>query len=220
MDEQILMPRRLRVAAVEDDHDARALLSATLADSGVLDVAGTCANAEEAMAHVPAWAPDVVLVDIGLPGMSGVELVAELASRPPEMRFLMLTLNEDPHVILRALRAGAHGYVLKGCSTSELIAAIREAHDGGMPFSPGVARRVREHFMGLPATASAEEGLSGQEIEVLKHLTKGRSIKEVASEMNVSWHTVRTYLKRIYAKLKVRNSREAVVRFLGKSGPH
>jgi len=220
MEPQALASSRLRVAAVEDNPHARQLLHETLADSGALDVLGTCANAEDALAQIPAWAPDVVLVDIGLPGMSGVELVAELASRPTQMRFLMLTLSEDPHVILRALRAGAHGYVLKGCSAAELIAAIREAHDGGMPFSPGIACRVREHFMGIPAAASDEDALSRQEVEVLRHLTKGRSIKEVAFEMNLSWHTVRTYLRRIYSKLKVRTSRDAVVRFLGQNRPN
>lgn len=212
----------LRIALVEDDPATLASLASALGEVSGLEVVATFADAKSAIdwfgsRPVPGDPGlDVVVVDIVLPGLDGIDLLGHLEPIHPGLRFLMLTLHADRHLIFNALRAGANGYVVKGCPLEELVAAIRQAHDGGMPFSIGVARRVREHFMALAVAPVPPEVLSGREAEVLSALARGASLKEVAGELGLSEHTVRTYLKRIYAKLKVRSGREAVARFLSR----
>jgi len=213
----------LRIALVEDDPKTRKRLAAALAGVPGIEVVVALQNAEEALAWMRPGAVvghpgvDLMVVDLMLPGMNGIELVESLCAAFGEVRFLMLTLHEDRHWIFNALRAGASGYVAKGCPLEDLVDAIHKAHAGGMPFSIGVARRVREHFMNMPVPAPENQLLSPRELDVLTALARGRLLKEVAEELGLSSHTVRTYLKRIYAKLKVRSSREAVGRFLGRS---
>jgi len=213
----------LRIALVEDDPKTRKRLAAALAGVPGIEVVVALQNAEEALAWMKPGAVvghpgvDLMVVDLMLPGMNGIELVESLCAAFAEVRFLMLTLHEDRHWIFNALRAGASGYVAKGCPLEDLVDAIHKAHAGGMPFSIGVARRVREHFMSMPVSAPENQLLSPRELDVLTALARGRLLKEVAEELGLSPHTVRTYLKRIYAKLKVRSSREAVGRFLGPS---
>lgn len=210
----------LRVVLVEDDGLTRASLTEALAAVPGIVVAGVHRSAEDALGWMQAEGRedavgvDVMVVDVELPGITGIDLVERLAGEFPGLRFLMLSLHEDRHRVFNALRAGANGYVAKGCTLETLVAAIREAHGGGMPFSIGVARRVSEHFRALPPSAPEEEVLSPREVDVLNGLARGRSLKEVSVDLGVSGHTVKTYLKRIYAKLKVRSSRAAVARFL------
>jgi len=200
----------LRVALVEDDPATLASLASALGEVSGLEVVATFADAESAI----DWFGSRPVP--GDPGLDVLVVLGHLEPIHPGLRFLMLTLHEDRHLIFNALRAGANGYVVKGCPLEELVAAIRQAHDGGMPFSIGVARRVREHFMALAVAPVPPEVLSGREAEVLSALARGASLKEVAGELGLSEHTVRTYLKRIYAKLKVRSGREAVARFLSR----
>lgn len=212
----------LRVALVEDDATTRWHLAGALAGVPGMLVVGVHASGEDALDWMKAAGDggadlvDVMVVDVELPGMTGIDVVERLAVVVPSLRFLMLTLHEDRHWIFNALRAGASGYVAKGCAVEALVAAIREVHGGGMPFSIGVARRVSEHFRALPPSAPEEDRLSPREVDVLGGLARGRLLKEVAADLGVSEHTVKTYLKRIYAKLKVRSSRAAVARFLGR----
>lgn len=209
----------VRIAVVEDDAATREALTAMLARVAGLDVVASFGSGEAALALAQSGSvqPDVLLVDIGLPGMSGIELVSRLAVAVPGLRFLMLTLSGDSQDIFNALRAGAHGYVLKGGTAVELHDAIRDACDGGMPFSVGVARRVREFFMRQPAPVAEDSQLSPREAEALSLMARGMLRKEVAAEMCVTEHTVRTYLKRIYTKLNVRTSRAAVAVFMAHS---
>ena len=207
---------------VEDDATTRWHLAGALAGVPGMLVVGVHASGEDALDWMKAAGDggadlvDVMVVDVELPGMTGIDVVERLAVVVPSLRFLMLTLHEDRHLIFNALRAGASGYVAKGCTVEALVAAIREVHGGGMPFSIGVARRVSEHFRALPPSAPEEDRLSPREVDVLGGLARGRLLKEVAADLGVSEHTVKTYLKRIYAKLKVRSSRAAVARFLGR----
>ena len=208
---------KLRVTLVEDDAATRSALMEVLAGlPGVecLSSHGDGESAWDALTLPGALLPDVVLVDIGLPGMSGIDLVLRLGDAQPALRFLMLTLSEDSQDIFHALRAGAHGYVVKGGSTEELIEAVQDASAGGMPFSVGVARRVREFFMRQPAPILHDSRLSPRESEVLALMARGLLRKEVAAELRVAEHTIRTHLQRIYSKLNVHSSRQAVALFL------
>lgn len=210
----------LRLALVEDDPLTLQSLAGSLGGVPGLEVVATFADAESALAWVERRSADqdpgvdLMVVDLMLPGLDGIELMDRLARLRPGLRFLTLTLHEDRHLIFNALRVGANGYVVKGCSLEQLVAAVRESHEGGMPFSIGVARRVREHFMAHSVASAPSEALSAREVEVLSALARGRLLKEVAADLGLSEHTVKTYLKRIYAKLKVRSSRAAVARFL------
>lgn len=214
--------REIRVSVVEDDAGTRhALLEVLAGLPGVECVSshGDGESAWEALTAPEALLPDVVLVDIGLPGMSGIDLVFRLAEAQPSLRFLMLTLSEDSQDIFQALRAGAHGYVLKGGSNEELAEAVQDARAGGMPFSVGVARQVREFFKRQPALISHDPRLSPRESEVLALMARGLLRKEVAAELRVAEHTIRTHLQRIYSKLNVHSSRQAVALYIGQDRP-
>ncbi len=213
---------KIRVAVVEDDAGTRhALLEVLAGLPGVECVSshGDGESAWEALTAPEALLPDVVLVDIGLPGMSGIDLVFHLAEAQPSLRFLMLTLSEDSQDIFQALRAGAHGYVLKGGSNEELAEAVQDARAGGMPFSVGVARQVREFFKRQPALISHDSRLSPRESEVLALMARGLLRKEVAAELRVAEHTIRTHLQRIYSKLNVHSSRQAVALYIAQDRP-
>lgn len=214
--------REIRVSVVEDDAGTRhALLEVLAGLPGVECVSshGDGESAWEALTAPEALLPDVVLVDIGLPGMSGIDLVFRLAEAQPSLRFLMLTLSEDSQDIFQALRAGAHGYVLKGGSNEELAEAVQDARAGGMPFSVGVARQVREFFKRQPALISHDPRLSPRESEVLALMARGLLRKEVAAELRVAEHTIRTHLQRIYSKLNVHSSRQAVALYISQDRP-
>lgn len=210
------------MSVVEDDAGTRhALLEVLAGLPGVECVSshGDGESAWEALTAPGALLPDVVLVDIGLPGMSGIDLVFRLGEAQPSLRFLMLTLSEDSQDIFQALRAGAHGYVLKGGSNEELADAVQDARAGGMPFSVGVARQVREFFKRQPAPISHDSRLSPRESEVLALMARGLLRKEVAAELRVAEHTIRTHLQRIYSKLNVHSSRQAVALYISQDRP-
>ncbi len=203
----------IRVALVEDDPVQRAEIIELLQTVTHLEVAGAWASAEAAAKGLPSMALDIVLVDIGLPGASGVDLVRQLKPRLPETQFMMLTVFEDAERIFDALEAGATGYLLKKTIPKRLIEAIDELHAGGSPMSGAIARRVVERFQPPASKARAIElevaHLSQRECAVLGLLAQGRLYKEIAIELGIALGTVQTYVRRIYVKLHVRNRTEA-----------
>jgi len=206
------MQMPITVSIVEDDRKTRESLVTLLTQSG-LRCLGAHATGEAALPGVVNEKPDVVLVDINLPGISGIECVTQLKAQRPELRVLMLTTYEDSHLIFNSLRAGASGYVLKNRPMVELIQAIEQVYEGGAPMSMRVALKVVAFFRGLPEPSSEVEQLSERESEVLALLAKGYLYKEIGAKLGISLNTVRTYLKRIYEKLHVQSRTEAVAKF-------
>ena len=203
----------INVVVVEDAEGTRENLVALLNRAPGLKCIGAFATAEEAVRQLPALLPDVVLMDINLPGMSGVDCVAQLKAQMPGLRVLMLTTYEDSHLIFNSLRAGASGYLLKNKSPAELLNAIQQVHEGGAPMSMRIARKVVAFFNQLPPPTPESEQLSEREAQVLAALAKGQLYKEIASQLEISENTVRTYVKRIYDKLHVHTRTEAVAKF-------
>jgi len=200
---------------VEDDQRIRESLAALLGEAPGLRWAGAFATAEEGLRELPRLRPDVVLLDINLPGISGIEAVARLRELLPDTAVLMLTVYEDADPIFRALQNGARGYLLKRTTPAKLLEAIAEAHEGGAPMSPQIARKVVQYFH-RAAPAPGLEKLTPREQEVLEHLARGYLYKEIASHLGIGTETVRSYLSSIYAKLHVHNRTEAVVKYLGR----
>lgn len=203
----------ITVSIVEDDRRTRESLVTMLHRSSGVRLLGAHPSGEVALASVPREKPEVVLMDINLPGMSGVDCVARLKSQMPGLRVLMLTTYEDSHLIFNSLRAGASGYILKNRSPAELMDAIQQVHGGGAPMSMRIARKVVDFFNQLPGPTPESEQLSEREAEVLAALAKGLLYKEIATQLGISENTVRTYIKRIYEKLHVQTRTEAVAKF-------
>jgi len=208
-------PAGLRVAVVEDDRWlCRHLRDEIGRAPGFACLAGYH-SAEEALAALPALAPDVVVLDIHLPGLDGIECLRRLKPLCPATRFLILTAYEESDKIFQALLAGAHGYLLKGSETPELLDALRQVHAGGAPMSIPVARLVVQHFHHLGAGAAAGERLTPREQGVLEALARGAAYKEVADTLALSLDTVRWHIKHIYAKLHVHSRGAAVAAYRG-----
>ena len=203
----------IAVSIVEDDRKTRESLVALLRRASGVRLLGAHPSGEAALVNVPAEQPEVVLMDINLPGMSGIDCIVKLKSQMPGLRVLMLTTYEDSHLIFNSLRAGATGYILKNKSSAELLDAIQQVHEGGAPMSMRIARKVVAFFNQLPGPASDAEQLSEREAQVLSALAKGMLYKEIASQLKISENTVRTYIKRIYEKLHVSSRTEAVAKF-------
>jgi len=208
----------IKVAIVEDDARIRKVVSEVLATAVDCQCVGAFADGTTAVAHLPALAPDVILMDINLPDLSGVECVARIAPQLPAAEIIMLTVYQDPETIFRALAAGAHGYLVKPVMPGKLLEAIREIRTGGVPMSPGIAREVIDFFRHVPAPgvtepATEEPALGPREQQVLKFLVDGLIYKEIASELGISTNTVGTYVKRIYEKLHVCSRREIIARY-------
>ncbi|EDY16768.1 two component transcriptional regulator, LuxR family [Chthoniobacter flavus Ellin428] len=206
----------IRISIVEDDRITRESLAALIARAENLECLDTYANAEEALHHAPERLPDVLLVDINLPGRSGIECVAALKTAHPRLNVLMLTTYDDTENIFASLRAGASGYLLKRTPSAEIITAIREVHAGGSPMSMHIARKVVSHFhLARPANPEMQT-LTPREHEILTLLARGLHYKEIADQLGISTSTVRAHLHTIYGKLHVQSRTEAVVKFLGK----
>ena len=170
-------------------------------------------NAESALADIPKQPADVVLMDIDLPGMNGVECVRKLKAVLPEIRVVMLTVYENPEKIFDALSAGAVGYLLKKRLTEDLLEAVKDAYSGGAPMSSQIARKVVQFFQKIPAS-SGMGSLSARELEVLDSLANGYLVKEIADRTGLGYGTVRTYIRRIYEKLQVHSRSQAVAKYL------
>lgn len=204
------------VSIVEDNDQLRATLARVISRADGFRCASQHASAEDALKDLPQIAPDVVLMDINLPGINGVECVRQLKPLLPGTQVLMLTVYEDTENIFNALAAGAAGYLLKRTSREELLAAIREVHRGGSPMTAHIARKVVQSFQRTSQSAQPAENLSAREQEVLDLLSQGFLYKEIADKLGISYETVHTYVRRIYEKLQVRTRTEAVARFLKK----
>lgn len=202
------------VAIVEDNNDFRASLEHYLNEAPGYRCVCACSVAEEALQKIPKLLPDVTLMDIHLPNMSGMECTRRLKELCPSVQILILTVYEDNERIFGALKAGASGYLLKRADPADILRAIQEVKQGGAPMSSQIARRVVHSFRGEPADSAKKESLSQREEEILQHLSKGYSTKEIADRLSVSVNTVRTHLQHIYDKLHVRSRTEAVVKFL------
>ncbi len=214
----------IKVAIVEDDVRIRKVVTEVLATAKDCECVGAFADGASALAKLPSLAPDVILMDINLPDLCGVECVARIAPQLPGAEIIMLTVFQDPETIFQALAAGAHGYLVKPVMPKKLIEAIREIRAGGVPMSPGIAREVVDFFRrgpAKPASGAAVEdtGLGPREQQVLKFLVDGLSYKEIAAELGITTNTVGTYVRRIYEKLHVRSRRE-IVSYCRGAGEH
>jgi RNA polymerase sigma factor (sigma-70 family) len=205
----------IAVSIVEDNDKLRGTLARVLNRTGDFKCVSDYGSAEDALKQLPQVRPDVVLMDINLPGMNGVECVRQLKQLLPQTQVMMLTVYEDTENIFNALTAGASGYMLKRTSTKELLEAIQEVHRGGSPMTMHIARKVVQSFQRTTATAPAGDNLSEREQQVLDLLSQGLMYKEIADKLEISYETVHTYIRRIYEKLQVRTRTEAVTKFLG-----
>ncbi len=206
----------IRVCLVEDHLPTRETFAKLLEHADGILCVGVCTDGEKAVAEIPRLLPDVVLMDINLPGQSGIDCVATLKRAHPQIDFVMLTTYDDTDLIFKALRAGASGYLLKRAAPEELVGAINEVRRGGSPMSMEIARRVVSHFHQISEPAREEETLSNREQEILGLLAKGLSYKLIAERLDLSTHTVHNHLRRIYRKLHVQSGMEAVAKFLGR----
>lgn len=206
----------IKIALVEDDKKVREGLNALICGTPGYNCIAAYANAEEALEELPEHKPDVVLMDINLPGMSGIECVKTLKARQPDLQIIMLTVYEDDDLIFQSLAAGAVGYILKKTPPAKLLEAIEEVHRGGSFMSSQIARRVVEVFRQKDLSAKNTAALSHRENEILSCLAKGYRYKEIAGLSGISIETVRTHIRHIYEKLHVHSRTEAVLKYLGK----
>lgn len=210
------MKKIITVSIVDDEPDLREHIAGYLAAAGNVRCKSAYASAEEALEHLPQDKPDVVLMDINLGGMDGIECVRQLTTLMPDAQVLMLTVFEDTDKIFSALQAGASGYLLKRMSPKKLLDAIEEVRDGGSPMSASIARKVVQSFKAAPARGDESVDLSQRERDVLNGLAEGLAYKQIADQLGVSIHTVRNYIRRIYEKLHVQTRTEAVAKFMRK----
>ncbi len=204
----------IRVAIVEDQRATRQGLAALIGGAPGLTLVGQYASMEEALPAIQAEVPDVVLVDIGLPGMSGVEGVRRIHQRFPQLPMLMLTVMDDDDTVFAAICAGACGYLLKETEPARILECIRELHAGGAPMSPSIARKVVFTLQGMTTLRAAAE-LSSRQSEILQLLAEGHSYKSCAKLLNVSLDTIRFHVRKIYDRLHVNSRAEAVWKAYG-----
>ncbi len=205
---------RIRVSIVEDNRGTRESLTELLGRAPTLRFVNAHPSGEDALQRLPAEAPDVVLMDINLPKMNGIECVAQLKQQLPKTQVLMLTTYEEGDLIFDSLRKGASGYLLKNMPPTELIQAIEQVHAGGAPMSMQIARKVVTHFQQIKKPQSDMEQLTKREHEILALLAKGFLYKEIADQLGITLSTVRAHLHTVYEKLHVQSRTEAVVKFL------
>jgi DNA-binding NarL/FixJ family response regulator len=210
------MKKIITVSIVDDEPDLREHIAGYLAAAGNIRCKSAYASAEEALEHLPRDKPDVILMDINLGEMDGIECVRRLTVLMPRAQVLMLTVFEDTDKIFRALAAGASGYLLKRMSPKTLLESIEEVCAGGSPMSAPIARKVVQSFKAAPARGDESVDLSPRERSVLDGLAGGLAYKQIADELGVSIHTVRNYIRRIYEKLHVCTRTEAVAKFMKK----
>jgi DNA-binding NarL/FixJ family response regulator len=206
--------KRINIAIVEDDEEIRADFSLRIAQNPSFSVLGSYPDAESALAELPRLKPDVVLMDINLPRMDGVDCVRKLKIKMPDVQFMMLTVYEDGDRLFKSLMAGASGYLLKRTPAEKLMAAIQEVYNGGAPMTPEVARRVVQYFQRIPDSSSNLTSLTSRETDVLEQLSKGYLYKEIVTNLGISFGTLHSHISKIYEKLHVHSRTEAVLKFL------
>ncbi len=201
------------VAIVEDNAVMRKTLRQWIDAAPGFRCVFACATAEEALAEIPRFKPDVVLMDVHLPGESGIACTAQLKEKLPDVQVIILTVYRNHELIFQALQAGACGYLLKRSSPEELLKAISEVLSGGAPMTSEIARMLVEAFQKKPASRTSSDGLTQRESEILVLLSEGLSNKEIAERVKISYDTVRAHLRHIYEKLHVRGRTEAVRKY-------
>jgi DNA-binding NarL/FixJ family response regulator len=203
---------KLNVAIVEDDDRFRKSLARWIEGTGSLHCSGSYATAEQALEMIPASPSEVIVMDINLPAMSGIECVRRLKAQKPTLQLIMLTAYEDSDLIFKALQAGATGYLLKRSSPDEILQSIVDVSRGGAPMSSNIARKVVQSFQTKPAAAGDDANLTKREEEILGYVTRGFANKEIADALSISIETIRVHLKSIYEKLHVRSRTEAALK--------
>jgi DNA-binding NarL/FixJ family response regulator len=203
----------IRVSIVEDDAETREIVGGWLNRAADFECASKHSTAESAIKHLAQHQPEVVLMDINLPGVNGVECVRQLKPSLPETQFVILTVYEDMEHIFNALQAGASGYLLKQTPRAELLDALRDVHKGGSPMTSSIARKVVRSFQQRPSSDPEVDDLSDREHEVLDLLARGFLYKEIADQLEIAVPTVNTYIRRIYEKLHVRSRAQAVAKY-------
>ena len=198
----------ISVAIVEDNNDIREAMHMLINGSVGFSCTAVYTNADEAAIELPKTTVDIVLMDINLPGISGIECVALLKDKMPHSHFMMVTVFEDDDNIFNALKAGASGYILKRTSPMQILEAVREMHEGGSPMSPEIARRVVNSLQ--KGKNQNTEILTEREKQILDFLAKGFLYKEIAANLSVSYETVKKHIQNIYQKLQVQNKIEAI----------
>jgi DNA-binding NarL/FixJ family response regulator len=206
----------INVAIVEDNDKIREGLAVLIDGSEGFQCSAAYESAEEALRRLPSYNPDVVLMDIQLPGMSGIECVEKLKEKNPNVQIMMLTVFEDNEKVFKSIVAGATGYILKRTPAAELLRAIKELHEGGSPMSDQIARKVVQAFQQMGKSSKETENLTDREMEILSFLAKGYQDQEIADHFFLSIKTVRTHLRNIYQKLHVRSRTQAVLKYLQK----
>jgi DNA-binding NarL/FixJ family response regulator len=209
----------IAVSIVEDDPGVRSSLVKLINSSPGYKCVSQHSSAENALAEIPGFKPDVTLMDINLPGINGVECVRKLKPLLPRTQVIMLTVYQNTDHIFKALAAGATGYLLKQTPPAELLAAIRDVNAGGSPMSGHIARKIVQSFQETSEARATAEALSPREAEVLDLLAKGFLYKEIADQMKISYATVHTHIRHVYEKLHVRSRTEAVAKHLGQGRP-
>ncbi len=205
----------IKVAIVEDSRTTREGLRTIINLSEEYECVAACETAEDALRLLPRHAPAVVLMDIQLPSMSGIECVAQLKKLLPDVLVIMVTVYEDPDRIFSALRAGASGYLLKRSAPEQVLNAIREVSKGEVPMSGEIARKVIQYFRNQSSISEDVENLTAREKAVLELVAFGLTNKEIAARMHISIDAVRWHLKHIYTKLHVHSRTEAALKFRG-----
>jgi DNA-binding NarL/FixJ family response regulator len=205
----------ISVAIVDDKPEIRRNLSRYIGEARGFRCSSVCSSGEEALRVIPKNPPDVVLMDIEMPGMNGIACTAWLKQALPSVPVMMLTVYEDDDAIFNALKAGATGYLLKRSAPAKLLEAITELQRGGAPMTSEIARRVIESFCKPKPAGHPDDQLTARETEILELLAKGYVPKEVADKLSISYDTIRYHLKHIYDKLHVHSRTEAVIKYLG-----
>jgi len=210
------LKKPIEVAVVEDDPEIRAHLEHRIGNNPAFRLLRSYPDAESALSDLPRHRPDVVLMDINLPVIDGVECVRQLKAKMPQVQFVMLTIYEDGNRLFKSLTAGASGYLLKRTPPEKLFEAIKEVQAGGAPMSPEMARRVVQHFQQTPEPDSEVKKLTPRERDVLDQLAKGFRYKEIEDNLRISTGTLRSYIANVYEKLHVHSRTEAVVKYLNR----
>lgn len=210
------MGKPITVCVVEDIDEVRLGVRRIIDDADEFTCVGTFGDAEKAVAQLPEIRPNIVLMDINLPGMSGIECIKQVKAKCPEIQFMMFTIYEDSEQVFDALAAGANGYLLKKTPHDKILHALKELHEGGAPMSTHIARKVVAAFQKTSETNKEVESLSPREMDVLQLLAKGYLYKEIGDNLDISTGTVRQHIHKIYEKLHVQNRTEAVNKYYGR----
>ena len=202
------MPQ-ISISIVEDLEEVRNGLAAMIRMTDGFKVLNTFASAEEALPHFESSPPDIVIMDIQLPGMNGIDCIRQVRAKNPDIQFIMFTIYENSDTVFKALEAGATGYLLKNSSPGKIIESLKELYDGGSPMNPEIAKKLVLRFQHPPASSN-EYNLTPKEWQILELMSKGYLYKEIADELNNTVNTIKQHIRHIYEKLHVQNKAEAI----------